>query len=60
MAARAAQPLLSRKQVADRLGVSEKTVGRWIDRQELPAHRLGRQIRVSEHDLTGFLGARRR
>ena len=39
--------------------VDPKTVRRWIDRGELPVHRLGRQIRISEPDLMAFVRARR-
>lgn len=39
--------------------VSTKTVRRWIDRGELDAYRLGRQLRVSERDLELFLRERR-
>jgi excisionase family DNA binding protein len=45
--------------VASRLGVSEKTVRRMIDRAELPAHRVGRLLRVSEADLAEYLSGRR-
>lgn len=51
--------LLSIPAVADRIGVSGKTVRRWIERDELPAHRLGRQLRVSEEGLTAFIENRR-
>jgi excisionase family DNA binding protein len=47
--------LLSVKQAADIIGVSTRTVRRWIAAQELPFHRLGRQIRLAEHDLAAFL-----
>jgi excisionase family DNA binding protein len=45
--------------VAEQLSVSTKTIRRWIDRGELRAHRLGRQIRISEDDLFAFLAGRR-
>lgn len=51
---------LSTREVASRLGVSSKTIGRWVQRGELRAHHLGRQIRVSEEDICAFLAARRR
>ncbi len=41
--------------VAHRLRVSTKTVRRWVASRELPAHRLGRQLRISEQDLRRFL-----
>jgi len=42
-------------EIAERLRVSTKTVRRWIERGELRAHRLGRQLRVSDQDLSAFL-----
>jgi excisionase family DNA binding protein len=47
-------------EVAELLQVSSKTVRRWIERQELRTHRLGRQLRVAEEDLAAFLGQRRK
>jgi len=47
-------------EVAELLQVSTKTVRRWIERQELRTHRLGRQLRVAEEDLAAFLGQRRK
>jgi excisionase family DNA binding protein len=49
------QPLLSVADIADRLKLSEKTVRRWIERGDLPAHHLGRAVRVSEDDLALYL-----
>ena len=46
--------------IAARLNVSTKTVRRWITRNELPAHRLGRSVRVAEDDLLVFLDKHRR
>jgi excisionase family DNA binding protein len=46
--------------VALRLGVSERHVRRLIASGELPVHRIGRAVRVSEDDLARFLAARRR
>ena len=38
--------------VADHLGVAKESVYRWIDRRELPAHRVGRlwKFKLSEID----------
>jgi excisionase family DNA binding protein len=41
--------------VADRLGLSVKTVRRMITRGDLPAHRIGKLLRVSEQDLETLL-----
>ena len=43
--------LLTIDQVAQHLQVSTKTIRRWIDAGDLTAHRLGRQLRISEPDL---------
>ena len=45
--------------VAEQLGVSSKTVRRWIAAGDLPAHRLGRQLRISEADLAAFIARSR-
>ncbi len=46
------QPLLSKRDVAIYLGVSERTVDRWVAAGELPAYRVGghRRFRLSEVD----------
>ncbi len=54
------QQMLSLRDLADRLDVSVKTVSRWIKAGELPAHRLGGQIRIAETDAIAFAAARRR
>ena len=46
--------------VATQLGLSTKTVRRWITSKELRFHQLGRQLRISAEDLAAFLGQRRR
>ena len=52
-------PLFTLAQVAERLQVSTKTVRRWIENDDLIAHRLGRQLRISDTDLQAFIKARR-
>ena len=52
-------PLLALDAVATRLDVSIKTVRRIIDRGELPVHRVGRLLRISEADLAEYVVARR-
>jgi excisionase family DNA binding protein len=54
------KPLLSVGAVADRLDLSQKTIRRWIERGELPAHHLGRAIRISEEDLALYLHKQRK
>lgn len=54
------QPVfLTLRQVADILAVSDKTVRRLIDRGDLPRHKVGRQIRISERDFRDFVTLRR-
>jgi excisionase family DNA binding protein len=50
--------LLTVAQVADYCLVSERTVRRWIKAGELPALRLGRQLRIRELDLARFFDRR--
>jgi len=52
--------LFSISKVAIQLDVSEKTVRREIKRGELPLHRIGRQVRISEWDLAAYIARRRR
>ena len=47
------------KEVAGACRVCERTVLRWIQANELPVHRLGRRVLISEEDLARFLAARR-
>jgi excisionase family DNA binding protein len=48
--------LLTARLVADRLGVTPRTVLRWTRRGELPAIRLpGGALRYDEHDLDAWL-----
>ena len=46
-------------EVAQHLGVSTRTVRRWIKERQLVAHHFGRAVRISEQDLRAFLAARR-
>ena len=51
--------LLSVAMVATCLGVSTKTVRRLIKDGQLPSHRVGRLIRISETDLAVFIARSR-
>ena len=51
-------PLTSITELAERLGVSTKTISRWIQSGELHAYRLGRQIRIAEEDVRNFVATR--
>jgi excisionase family DNA binding protein len=46
-------------QVADALGVSVRTVRRWITRGELIAHHFGNAVRIAERDLKAFIARKR-
>jgi len=46
--------------LARELDVSEKTVWRWIKKDELKAHKLGNQWRISPEDREMFLKLRRK
>jgi excisionase family DNA binding protein len=45
--------------IAERLGISVKSVRRLLDRGELAYHRIGRLKRVSESDYAAYLASRR-
>ncbi len=46
---------LSTKEAAAQLGVTSRTVYRFIDEGDLPAYKFGRVIRVKESDLEVFV-----
>ena len=46
-------------EVAERLGVSTRTIRRWIENLDLIAHRFGRAVRISERDLQAFAAIHR-
>ncbi len=45
--------------VAEHLGVSTRTVRRWIEGGQLIAHHFGRAVRIAEEDVRAFLAAHR-
>jgi excisionase family DNA binding protein len=45
--------------VAEKLAISEKSVRRKIASGELPAHRVGKLLRVGERDLVTYLARAR-
>ena len=47
-------------QVADELGVSARSVRRWIKRKELVVHQFGTSVRVADSDLKAFIERHRR
>jgi excisionase family DNA binding protein len=46
-------------QVAEALGVSTRTIRRWIATRALAAHRFNGVVRIADRDLLGFLAVRR-
>lgn len=46
---------LSTKECCERLGVTVRTLYRFIDEGQLPAYQMGRVIRVQEADLNVFI-----
>jgi excisionase family DNA binding protein len=52
--------LLTVDATADALGLSAKSIRRMIDRGDLPVHRLGRAIRIAEHDVIAYLARTRK
>ena len=57
---RTTAPLLTVRDSACRLGISPKTVRRMIASGGLPAHHIGRLVRIAESDLQIFVSLRRR
>lgn len=42
---------LSVEEIAHHLGVSKETIYRWLEREKIPAHRVGRQWRFSAREV---------
>jgi excisionase family DNA binding protein len=47
--------MLTVQEVAERLAVSESTVIRLIEDGAIIAHRVGKQLRITEEDLQAYL-----
>lgn len=54
-----AGPLLDIKQVQEKLGVSERTVFRLIDKGELTGFKVGRAWRFEESDIDSYIERQR-
>jgi excisionase family DNA binding protein len=50
---------LSTGDAASRLGVSLRTLYKFIDEGAVPAYKFGRVIRLQEHEVDGFIKAAR-
>lgn len=46
---------LSTKEAAERLGITPRTLYRFIDEGTLPAYRFGRVIRLQESEVLAFI-----
>jgi excisionase family DNA binding protein len=46
-------------EIADLLGISQRTVHRWTASRQLSAYKIGGLLRVGEDDLRAFLALRR-
>lgn len=46
---------LSTAEAAKRLGITSRTLYRFIDGGQLPAYRFGRVIRLQEHEVDRFI-----
>ena len=46
-------------QIADALGVSTRSVRRWIKQEKLVAHHFGGAVRIAETDLNAFIAQHR-
>lgn len=46
---------LSTAEAARRLGITSRTLYRFIDEGQLPAYRFGRVIRLKEHEVDQFI-----
>ena len=47
------------REACERLGVTLRTLYRFIDEGQLPAYKMGRVIRVQESDVEDFIGRMR-
>jgi excisionase family DNA binding protein len=46
---------MSTQEAARRLGVTPRTLYRFVDEGELPAYRMGRVFRLQQHDVDAFI-----
>ena len=50
---------MSTRETSERLGVTLRTLYRFIDEGQIPAYKLGRVIRLKENDVEAFIEASR-
>ena len=46
---------MSTKEAAERLGITLRTLYRFIDEGSLPAYHMGRVIRLKQHEVDSFI-----
>jgi excisionase family DNA binding protein len=56
---RSGDRFFTKRDVAEQLDASTRTVSRWIKSGDLKAHKLGRLVRIAGDDLDRFLASRR-
>lgn len=49
------EPLLTYRQAAEVLGVTDRTIWTLVDSGRLPAVRFGRSVRIDPNDLRAFI-----
>ena len=50
-----AKEWLSSKEAASRIGITQRTLYRFIDEGQIPAYRIGRVIRLQRPDVESFI-----
>jgi excisionase family DNA binding protein len=50
---------LSTQEAARRLGITTRTLYRFVDQGEIPAYRMGRVIRLQANDIDAFIAGSR-
>ncbi len=48
---------LSVEEIADHLGVNRDTIYKWIERKQMPAHRLGRLLKFQVTEVNEWIRA---
>ena len=48
---------LSVEEIATHLGVSKETIYRWVDKNKVPAHKVGRQWKFKVSEVDGWVTA---
>lgn len=49
------EPWLSVQEIAQHLTVSKETIYRWLDRKQIPAHRIGRLWRFKATEVDNWV-----